>query len=328
MADFYTVKPVDCDVDFETRSLSGKTVIVTGGCSGLGEAYVRALTSAKAAVCIADVDTQAGERLAAELPGSIFIKCDVSVWEDQVEVFRQAAAFSSSGRIDYVIANAGVASPEGVFAYDGDDHEPTKPNSRIIDINLNGALYTTKLAMHYFIKQNGTQQSPSQHDTCCILIGSGAAYLGQVLGRTCPPIYASANTYAVHVPRSAQYSASKWAMRGVMHAMRRMTHHYGSRVNMISPWYVRTKILSKEAFDQVQSVGVEFAEVEDACQCLLRLLSDREINGRSLLVCPRKWAPRGYLDLDLDDYPGSDLLQEIQADQIKNAPVELGLFPE
>ncbi|KAK5755438.1 hypothetical protein LTS12_014423 [Elasticomyces elasticus] len=296
MADFYTVKPVDCDVDFETRSLSGKTVIVTGGCSGLGEAYVRALTSAKAAVCIADVDTQAGERLAAELPGSIFIKCDVSVWEDQVEVFRQAAAFSSSGRIDYVIANAGVASPEGVFAYDGDDHEPTKPNSRIIDINLNGALYTTKLAMHYFIKQNGTQQSPSQHDT--------------------------------YVPRSAQYSASKWAMRGVMHAMRRMTHHYGSRVNMISPWYVRTKILSKEAFDQVQSVGVEFAEVEDACQCLLRLLSDREINGRSLLVCPRKWAPRGYLDLDLDDYPGSDLLQEIQADQIKNAPVELGLFPE
>ncbi|KAK5693023.1 hypothetical protein LTR97_010499 [Elasticomyces elasticus] len=91
--------------------------------------------------------------------------------------------------------------------------------------------------------------------------------------------------------------------------------------------YVRTKILSKEAFDQVQSVGVEFAEAEDACQCLLRLLSDRDINGRSLFVCPRKWAPHGYVDLDLDDYPGNDLLQEIQADQIKNAPVELGLFP-
>ncbi|KAK3633535.1 hypothetical protein LTR56_015788 [Elasticomyces elasticus] len=286
MASFHTAKPVDCDVDFETSSLAGKTVIVTGGCSGLGEAYVRALTSVN----------------------SIFVKCDVSIWEDQVEGFRQAAAFSPSGRIDYVIANAGVASPEGVFAYDGDDHEPTRPDSRIIDINLNGALYTTKLAMHYFIKQNGTRQSSSQHDTCLILIGSGAAYLD--------------------VPRSAQYSASKWAIRGVMHAMRRMTHHYGGRVNMISPWYVRTKILSKEAFDQVQSVGVEFAEAEDACQCLLRLLSDRDINGRSLFVCPRKWAPRGYLDLDLDDYPGNDLLQEIQVDQIKNAPVELGLFPE
>ncbi|KAK5693022.1 hypothetical protein LTR97_010498 [Elasticomyces elasticus] len=97
MASFHTTKPVDCDVDFETSYLAGKTVIVTGGCSGLGEAYVRALTSVN----------------------SIFVKCDVSIWEDQVEVFRQAAAFSSSGRIDYVIANAGVASPEGVFAYDG-----------------------------------------------------------------------------------------------------------------------------------------------------------------------------------------------------------------
>ncbi|KAK5674518.1 hypothetical protein LTS10_012714 [Elasticomyces elasticus] len=92
--------------------------------------------------------------------------------------------------------------------------------------------------------------------------------------------------------------------------------------------HINGQILSKEAFDQVQSVGVEFAEAEDTCQCLLRLLSDRNINGRSLFVCPRKWAPRGYLDLDLDDYPGNDLLREIQADQIKNAPVELGLFPE
>ena len=73
-------------------------------------------------------------------------------------------------------------------------------------------------------------------------------------------------------------------------------------------------------------VGVDFAETSDAGNCLLRILSDTGVNGRSLFVCPRKWAPRGYMDLDLEDYSGNSLLQEIQADQVKSAPVELGLF--
>lgn len=80
-------------------------------------------------------------------------------------------------------------------------------------------------------------------------------------------------------------------------------------------------------FDHVRDSGVEFAEAEDAGQCLLRILSDSKVNGRSLFVAARKWAPRGYMDLDQDDY-GSDepLLQEVQADQIRSAPVEGGLF--
>ena len=85
-----------------------------------------------------------------------------------------------------------------------------------MDINVTGSLYTTKLATHYFVKQNGQTQSTAQEDTCLILIGSGAAFLD-----------------CLRIP---QYSASKWAMRGIMHALRRTTYHYGSRVNVISPW--------------------------------------------------------------------------------------------
>jgi hypothetical protein len=73
-------------------------------------------------------------------------------------------------------------------------------------------------------------------------------------------------------------------------------------------------------------VGVEFAKAEDAAQCLLRILGDVSINGHSLFVSGRKWAPNGYLDLDLEDYPQSPLIQEIQEDQMKSAPVSLGLF--
>jgi hypothetical protein len=88
---------------------------------------------------------------------------------------------------------------------------------------------------------------------------------------------------------------------------------------------VETKILSKEAFDQVKSLGVEFATLSDAGECLLRIVADKSVNGRTLFLSPRKWATRGYLDPDLDDYSDT-LLQEITADQLKGSEHEEKLF--
>ena len=90
--------------------------------------------------------------------------------------------------------------------------------------------------------------------------------------------------------------------------------------------YVKTNILSEEAFAHVSSLGVVLATVDDAGQCLLRILSDTGINGHSIFVSGRKWAAQGYMDLDLEDYAGNALIQEIQEDQVKSAPAELGLF--
>lgn len=84
--------------------------------------------------------------------------------------------------------------------------------------------------------------------------------------------------------------------------------------------------MSAEAFAHVARSGVQFAEEGDAGKCLLRILSDRSVTGKSFFVSPRKWAPAGYLDLDIDDYPGSDLIQEIQVDQMRSDPVSAGLF--
>jgi hypothetical protein len=51
------------------------------------------------------------------------------------------------------------------------------------------------------------------------------------------------------------------------------------------------------------------------------------MNGRSLFVSARKWAAKGYIDLNLDGYaPDKALLQEIQTDQTRSAPVRAGLF--
>lgn len=69
-----------------------------------------------------------------------------------------------------------------------------------------------------------------------------------------------------------------------------------------------------------------FASAEDGGKLLLRILGDGRINGRQLFLAPRKWAAEGYLDFEIDDYEGNELLEEIQRDQLKGAPVEEGLF--
>jgi len=223
-----------------------------------------------------------------------------------MRLFKEAEKLSPSGKISYVVANAGMIKPDSVYNVSGDG-EPQKPDLQILDVNITGSMYTIKLALHYFVKQNGTVESPDQEDTCLVLIGSGAAFLDG--------------------PRAPQYAASKWAMRGVLHSLRRTVFFHGSRVNMIAPWYVRTSILSEEAFSNVAKAGVEFAQLEDAQSCLLRVLGDTSINGRSLFIGARKWKSEGYWDLDIDDYHSNPIVEQIQQEQMWSDPVSKGLFP-
>lgn len=48
-----------------------------------------------------------------------FVRCDVTNWDDQVNLFRTAASMTPAGTIDHVVANAGIAIDDEVFSYDG-----------------------------------------------------------------------------------------------------------------------------------------------------------------------------------------------------------------
>lgn len=213
MASYKYIGPTDCTIDIDDINLKGKTVVITGGANGIDEAYARALIAAGSFVAIGNLDVAGGKRLKSEFPEQVhYIECNVTSWEDQLRLFQGTAMFSPTGKIHYVVANAGIIRPDEVFSY---SDEPTKPSLSTIDINLKGKLYTAKLAMHYFVKQNGKTPSPQQEDTCLILIGSGAGIHDYL--------------------RIPQYSASKWAVRGIMHSLRRTAYYYGSRVNVIHP---------------------------------------------------------------------------------------------
>jgi NAD(P)-dependent dehydrogenase (short-subunit alcohol dehydrogenase family) len=87
------------------RGLEGKVALVTGGATSIGAAIVRNFAAAGTSVAIADVNREAGERLAAELgPRAMFHLTDVTV-DEQVEACVTAVA-ARFGGIDFLVNNA------------------------------------------------------------------------------------------------------------------------------------------------------------------------------------------------------------------------------
>ena len=85
--------------------LQGKTALVTGGASGLGEAISRRFVAEGAQVIIADIDVDGGTALAAELGAAArFVRLDVTVEESWLEIF------AGLERLDVLVNNAGITT--------------------------------------------------------------------------------------------------------------------------------------------------------------------------------------------------------------------------
>jgi D-xylose 1-dehydrogenase len=73
--------------------LAGKVVVITGGASGIGAAFVRAFVAQQARVAFLDIDTDAGEALVRDVAGAsgpapLFVPCDLL----DIEALREAIA--------------------------------------------------------------------------------------------------------------------------------------------------------------------------------------------------------------------------------------------
>jgi len=92
--------------------LTGKAVVVTGGARGLGEGMVRRFVAEGARCVIADIDVEAGERLAAELAGpAVFLRTDVTSEDDVVSAI--GPCVEQFGSLDVMVNNAGVVGVTG-----------------------------------------------------------------------------------------------------------------------------------------------------------------------------------------------------------------------
>jgi len=115
--------------------LDGKTALITGGASGIGEATARVFAAAGAAVVIVDVNRERAEALAGELPGSRVLVCDITEEEEVKRAFAQIQA------LDVLVNNAGIGMVGSI--------EETEPAEfrRLFRVNVEGMYLVTRQAL-------------------------------------------------------------------------------------------------------------------------------------------------------------------------------------
>lgn len=129
--------------------IKDKVFLVTGAGSGLGAATARTLAEAGAKVVLADLNREAGEKLAVELGNAaIFVETDVANEASATNAVQMAV--SSFGGLHGLVNCAGIAPAEKVVGKEG----PHRLDSfaRVVNINLVGTFNMIRLAADAMIK--------------------------------------------------------------------------------------------------------------------------------------------------------------------------------
>lgn len=127
--------------------LDGKTALVTGAGSGIGEQIARRFARQGAHVFIADVNEEAGARVAAEIGGSAtFVALDVS---DPASVDAAFARVDEAGRLDILVNNAGVGFVGDIL------HTSLADFERLMAVNVRGVFLCSQAAVRRMSEAGG-----------------------------------------------------------------------------------------------------------------------------------------------------------------------------
>ncbi|HAC91571.1 MAG TPA: 3-hydroxyacyl-CoA dehydrogenase [Planctomycetaceae bacterium] len=208
--------------------IAGRSFLVTGGGSGLGEATVRRLVAGGARVVIADINQQLGQSLAKELGEARFVATDVT---DEASV-RSAikVAVDTFGDFRGVVNCAGIASAVRVISKDG-PHDLGVFN-RMIQVNLIGTFNVIRLAAEVISK---TEPMEGGERGVIVNTASVAAYDGQI--------------------GQAAYSASKGGVVAMTLPVARELAKFGIRVMTIVPGLFDTPLMQSLPEEAKKSLG-------------------------------------------------------------------------
>jgi len=204
-------------------SLKGKSVIVTGGGSGIGRAAVELLCEAGALVTVADLNEQGGNAVVAALGGpqgrAQFVRTDVSR-EDSVQAL-VAAALARYGRLDGAINAAGVLQHWKRVA----DLTAAEWDF-VCNVNLRGVFFCLKHQIKAMLETGGGS---------IVAIASIAANLG--------------------FPMSGEYCASKAGVMGLVRAAATDYARANIRVNALLPGSTSTPMVERALATKPAELG-------------------------------------------------------------------------
>jgi NAD(P)-dependent dehydrogenase (short-subunit alcohol dehydrogenase family) len=180
---------------------------VTGAAMGIGFAVAQALRDEGALVIVADRESEAGKRAAAEL-GGLFVRVDVAEDDELRRMIETAERFG--GGLDILVNNAGgVAEPVYPDA-------PVERWDRVLAVNLRAVMLSTQLALEPLRRRGGGA------------IVNVASVAGLGAGPHGAPEYAAAKAGVVRLTSALGSLAAE-----------------GIRVNAICPDYVDTPAMQR-----------------------------------------------------------------------------------
>lgn len=227
-----------------------KVVVITGASSGIGEALARRFSALGAHVVVGARTLGKLEEIVADLPTQgRAVECDVSREGDCKRLIDSAV--EAFGRIDVLVNNAGI-SMRALF--DDVDMDVLR---RLMDVNFWGCVYCTKYALPYIQQSRGS----------IVGISSVAGFHG--------------------LPGRTGYSASKYAMHGLLETIRIENLKKGVHVMIVAPGFtasnVRLSALTADGSAQGASPREE-GKMMTADQCAALIVKAVARRKRTLLM--------------------------------------------
>jgi NAD(P)-dependent dehydrogenase (short-subunit alcohol dehydrogenase family) len=242
-------------------SFADRVVLITGGASGIGRQFAKALAAEGAKIAAMDVNQQLLDSLALELKGKPFASAVVDV--TNLAAVRSATKQMESvlGPTDMLIACAGLGRETTALDYKGEEM------AAIISVNLIGVSNAIDAVVA------GMRERRSGH---IVALSSLASYRG--------------------VPSMAAYCASKAGVTALMDSIRPELKPLGISCTTLCPGWIKTPMT-----DAANVQGVPMMPVEEAVQRMLRVMRERRAHfafptGQALQVRMTRFLPRGMVD--------------------------------
>ncbi len=229
-----------------------KSVVITGGGSGIGAAMVERFAQHGASIAILELDLQKAEKLASELPQSSGkTRCyQVNIADQQrvTQVINQVV--DELGTVDILINNAGISQIGRLDQTDEQDFD------KVFAVNVKGAYN----CMYAVIEHMRSRNRGVILNMCSI-----AATLG--------------------IPDRFAYSATKGAIRSMTFAVAKDYLDYNIRCNCISPARVHTPFVDDYLKVNYPGKEAEMFKKLEATQPVGRMAKPVEIANLALYLC-------------------------------------------
>lgn len=236
--------------------LAGKTVLVTGASSGIGEATALALSAAGANLAAGARRADRLATLADKAPGEV-LPLDLDVTDQRSVQAAVAATVEHFGGLDVLVNNAGVMLSGPIAGAD------TTEWTRMVETNLLGSMYAVHTALPHLLKSKGT----------VLQVSSTSGRIASAGG--------------------AVYAATKFGVNAFSEALRQEVTAQGVRVVTVEPGFVSTELAdhisdpASRAAAQQMAASMRTLQPEDIANAVVYALTQPEhVAVNEILIRP------------------------------------------